>query len=148
MSEYDYTVMLVEDDPGDARLVMTAIADNRFRCRVHHLKDGVAAMAFLREAYANGNGRDIPDLVLLDLNIPRKSGHEVLADIKRDDLMMDIPVVVLSTSDADRDVSAAYRGGASGYVTKPIDVDALFAAIKGIEEYWFGLVRRRGRRQR
>lgn len=145
-STYDYTVMLVEDDPGDARLVMAAIADSHFHCRVHHLADGVAAMDHLRSVV--GSGRDIPDLVLLDLNIPRKSGHEVLREIKHDDGLMDIPVVVLSTSDAERDISSAYHCGASGYVTKPIDVDDLFAAVKGIEAYWFGLVRRRGRRTR
>ncbi len=140
MSEYDYTVMLVDDDLGAAHLVMVAIADSPYRCRLQHFRDGVTAMNHLHSIV--GNGRDIPDLVLLDLNMPRKNGFEVLADIRNDDILMDIPVVVLSTSDAEQDVTLAYRSGASGYVTKPIDIDDLFMAVKGIEDYWFRLVRR------
>jgi CheY-like chemotaxis protein len=139
-SEQQFKVMLVEDDPGDAGLVKAAFASSRFNCRIEHIIDGVEAMKRLRVLAAEGQAY-LPDLVLLDLNMPRKSGHEVLAEMKAEDLLRDVPVVVLTTSDAERDVAAAYHSGASGFVTKPVDVDALFESIQGILEYWFGLMR-------
>lgn len=139
-SEQQFRVMLVEDDPGDAGLVKAAFASSRFSCLIEHISDGVEAMKRLRAMAAEGPS-SLPDLVLLDLNMPRKSGHEVLAEMKADDDLKDVPVVVLTTSDAERDVAAAYHSGASGFVTKPVDVDALFESIQGILEYWFGLMR-------
>ncbi|WP_277948860.1 response regulator [Magnetospirillum sp. 15-1] len=139
-SEQQFKVMLVEDDPGDAGLVKAAFASSRFACRIEHIPDGVEAMKRLR-ALAIEGATALPDLILLDLNMPRKSGHEVLTEMKADDDLKDLPVVVLTTSDAERDVAAAYHSGASGFVTKPVDVDALFESIQGILEYWFGLMR-------
>jgi CheY-like chemotaxis protein len=140
-----FKVMLVEDDPGDAGLVKAAFAGSRFTCQIEHIPDGVEAMKRLRAALT-GDPSGLPDLVLLDLNMPRKSGHEVLAEMKADPILKDVPVVVLTTSDAERDVASAYHSGASGFVTKPVDVDALFESIQGILEYWFGLMRLPGGR--
>lgn len=139
-SEQQFRVMLVEDDPGDAGLVKAAFASSRFNCRIEHIIDGVEAMKRLRVLAGEGPSF-LPDLVLLDLNMPRKSGHEVLTEMKAEDGLKDVPVVVLTTSDAERDVASAYHSGASGFVTKPVDVDALFESIQGILEYWFGLMR-------
>lgn len=136
-----FRVMLVEDDPGDAGLVRAALASGRFTCEVTHLVDGVEAMAALVAARDGVGTARLPDLILLDLNMPRKSGHEVLAEMKLDTVLKDVPVVVLTTSDTERDVATAYHSGASGYVTKPVDVDALFESIRGIQEYWFGISR-------
>jgi CheY-like chemotaxis protein len=136
-----YTILLVEDDPGDASLVKVAIAEGPFPCDVEHVEDGVEAMAALKRGISGDDDAKLPDLVLLDLNMPRKSGHEVLAEMKANEAFKDIPVVVLTTSEAERDVVAAYQTGASGYVTKPVDVNTLFESIRSIEEYWFGLMR-------
>ncbi|WP_269078859.1 response regulator [Paramagnetospirillum magnetotacticum] len=140
VSEQEFKVMLVEDDPGDAGLVRAAFASSRFVCRIDHISDGVEAMKRLRALALEGT-HVLPDLILLDLNMPKKSGHEVLVEMKADAALKDLPVVVLTTSDAERDVAAAYHSGASGFVTKPVDVDALFEAIQGILEYWFGVMR-------
>lgn len=140
-SEQQFRVMLVEDDPGDAGLVKAAFANSRFVCRIEHISDGVEAMKRLRALSPEGPSA-LPDLVLLDLNMPRKSGHEVLAEMKADENLKDVPVVVLTTSDAERDVAAAYHSGASGFVTKPVDIEQLFSAIHGIQDYWFGVVRK------
>lgn len=140
MAEHDpFQVLLVEDDPADAGLVKAALAAGRFYCAVDHARDGSQAMDRLEQAARLGT---LPDLVLLDINMPRMNGHEVLAAIRANPAFGTLPVVMLTTSDVDRDVQAAYRAGAAGFVTKPIDVDAFFAAIRGIEDYWFGVVRR------
>lgn len=141
-----YVVLMVDDDPGDAGLVKAAFAVGRYPCRLDHVADGMAAMEFLREERNGENGSTRPDLILLDINMPRKNGHVVLNELKADDRLRDIPVVMLTTSDAERDIATAYQAGASGYVTKPVDVDALFAAIQGIQEYWFGVIRLPGHR--
>ncbi|CAA7623275.1 Response regulator rcp1 [Candidatus Terasakiella magnetica] len=132
-----HDVLLVEDDPGDAGLVRIAIRRSRHTCRLHHVKDGDEAMAFLRR---NGGHHEAPrpDLVLLDLNLPGRSGHEVLEEIRSDLGLRTIPVVILSTSGAERDIKKAYSLGASSYVSKPMDVEAFTAAIHSIEDFWFG----------
>jgi len=134
-------ILIVDDEPGDVELTRLALAEGRFTCNVTVAGDGEKAMAFLRKQppYA---AKLKPDLVLLDLNMPRKNGREVLFEMKADPMLSLIPVVVLTTSDAERDVVASYRLGAAGYVTKPADIDTLFQMIRGIEEYWFGTVRR------
>jgi CheY-like chemotaxis protein len=132
---------MVDDDPGDAGLVKAAFSVGRYPCRLDHVADGMAAMEFLRKDTNGHNGPVRPDLILLDINMPRKNGHAVLNELKADAELRDIPVVMLTTSDAERDIATAYQAGASGYVTKPVDVDALFAAIQGIQEYWFGVIR-------
>ncbi len=136
----NFLILLAEDDPGDANLVKAAIADGNFPCVVDHVWDGIDIMAKLHTSH-NANAR-LPDLMLLDINMPRMNGIEVLIEVKAVPSLRHIPVVILSTSEAERDVANAYQAGASGYVSKPVDVDALFSSIHGIQDYWFGVMRR------
>ncbi len=134
-----YHVLVVDDDAADAALVSTAIEAGRFSCVVERATDGVEALEKLRTAA----GQPPPhQLVLLDINMPRKNGFQVLSEIRADPRLCHLPVVMLSTSSAECDVTSAYQSGAHGYVTKPMDVDDLFQAIHGIQEYWFATVRR------
>jgi len=133
-------ILLVEDSPSDRALAMHALREARVSNELHTVADGEAAMAFLRRSreYA-----DVPrpDLVILDLNLPKKDGREVLADLKDDPDLRAIPVIVLTTSAADEDVLAMYDLQAAGYVTKPVAFADFVAAVKGIEEFWLSLVR-------
>ena len=139
-----YHVLIVDDDPADAALVTKAIDFGRFRCVVDRASDGVEAMEKLRQPQGTppSAAHPSPHLVLLDINMPRKNGFQVLTEIRADPHLRHLPVVILSTSAAERDVTSAYQSGAHGYVTKPMDVDDLFQAIHGIQEYWFNIVRR------
>lgn len=132
-----HEVLLVEDDPGDAGLVRIAMRRSRHSCRLHHVADGGEAMAFLRR-HGPHDQAPRPDLILLDLNLPGRNGHEILEEIRADSVLRAIPVVILSTSGAERDVKKAYSLGASSYVSKPMDVEAFTAAIHSIEDFWFG----------
>ncbi|MBI3445190.1 MAG: response regulator [Magnetospirillum sp.] len=132
-----HDVLLVEDDPGDAGLVRIALRRSRHSCRLHHVKDGGEAMDFLRRGSGH-NQAPRPDLILLDLNLPGRNGHEILEEIRGDTVLCSIPVVILSTSGAERDIRKAYALGASSYVAKPMDVEAFTAAIHSIEDFWFG----------
>ncbi|MDQ2101711.1 response regulator [Azospirillum isscasi] len=141
MSNASFHILLVEDDPADAGLAKRAIRQGRILCDVHHAVDGVEALAYLRregERYANARR---PDLILLDLNMPRLDGRGVLAAIKQDVDLRNIPVVILTTSDVDRDVEAMYQLGANSFVTKPLDLQDFFNAISGLENYWFEIVK-------
>jgi CheY-like chemotaxis protein len=133
-------VLLVEDDAGDVLLIEEAFADNKVRNRVHHVSDGVDALAFLRR---EGEYSDAPhpDLVLLDLNLPRKDGREVLAEIKGDDALRHIPVVVLTTSKAEEDVLRSYKLHANAYVTKPVDFDRFIEVVRQIDEFFVTVVK-------
>jgi CheY-like chemotaxis protein len=133
-------ILLVEDNPGDARLTREALRDGKVRNNLHVVVDGVEAMAFLRR---EGRYADAPrpDLVLLDLNLPRKSGREVLADVKSDPALARIPVVVLTTSKADEDVAKAYEYHANCFITKPVDFEQFITVVRSIEEFWFTIVR-------
>jgi two-component system, chemotaxis family, response regulator Rcp1 len=126
-------ILLVEDNPGDAQLVRMAFAEALPSARVSVAPDGEAALARL-------NDEGLPHLLLLDLNLPRLSGHEVLQAIKADDALRRLPVVVLSSSQAEADVARSYELGASSHVAKPGDVDALFALVETLARYWFGAV--------
>jgi chemotaxis family two-component system response regulator Rcp1 len=132
-------ILLVEDNPGDIRLTIEALRDAKVRNNLHVARDGVEAMAFLRREgpYANAPR---PDLILLDLNLPRKDGREVLAEIKADARLRAIPVVVLTTSAAERDVVQSYNLHANCYSTKPVDLDQFIAVIRSIEEFWLMVV--------
>ena len=110
---------------------------SRHNCRLFHVKDGDEAMAFLHRLGAHGEAPR-PELILLDLNLPGRSGHEVLEDIRADSGLRSIPIVILSTSGTERDVRKAYMLGASSYVAKPMDVEDFTAAIHSIEDFWFG----------
>jgi chemotaxis family two-component system response regulator Rcp1 len=133
-------ILLVEDNPGDARLTREALRDGKVRNHLHVVEDGVEAMAFLRREGRYGDAPR-PDLVLLDLNLPRKSGREVLADVKSDPALARIPIVVLTTSQADEDVAKAYEYHANCYITKPVDFDQFVGVVRSIEEFWFTIVR-------
>lgn len=134
-----FDVLLVEDDLGDAGLVKIAVRKGEFDVRLHHVMNAVDAFAFLRRI---GDRRDAPrpDVVLLDLNLPGRSGLEVLEEIKGDPELRSIPVVVLSTSEAERDVARSYGLGANSFVSKPMDADDFTRSIHAIERYWFDVV--------
>lgn len=134
-----FHILLAEDLPADAGLVREALREGRFYCTLDVVEDGEQALAYLRGEVP---GARRPDLLLLDLNLPRLNGREVLAAMKQDPALHLIPVVVLTTSDVERDVEASYSLGAAGFVTKPLDVLEFFQAIHAIEDYWFTVVRR------
>jgi two-component system, chemotaxis family, response regulator Rcp1 len=133
-------ILLVEDSPDDADLTMDALRDGRVRNRITHVEDGVQAMAFLRREgiYADAPR---PDLILLDLNLPRKSGREVLAEVKHDPDLRRIPVVIMTSSDDEKDILAAYNLYVNCYVTKPVDLDQFIGVVKSIEQFWFTIVK-------
>lgn len=136
-----FDILLVEDEPADAHLVRLALKEGKIYCNLHHVQDGVEALAFLHhedEAFA---GKPKPDLILLDINMPRMNGRELLQKLKADPLLAGIPVVMLTTSDVERDVVESYRLGASGYITKPVDIEQFINAIQQVESYWFTLTR-------
>ena len=128
-------VLLVEDSPGDVRLTQEAFRDINASVRLHVVSDGVEAMAFLRHegAYLNAPR---PDLILLDLNLPKMDGREVLAYIKADDLLKTMPTVVLTTSDAEADVMKSYQLQANCYLTKPARFDEFASLMKSVNDFW------------
>lgn len=133
-------ILFVEDNARDARLAVEALKESKVNNNLYHVKDGVEAMAFLRREgdYAH---MPMPDLVLLDLNMPRKDGREVLAEIKEDPRLRVIPVVVLTTSEAERDLVRSYDLHANAYVVKPIDLDRFVEVVQAIEDFWFVVVK-------
>jgi len=133
-------VLLVEDDPGDTLMIREAFEDNKVRNTLACVTDGVEAMRFLRR---EGEYADAPrpDLVLLDLNLPRKDGREVLGEIKGDDALSTIPVVVLTTSQAEEDVLRSYKLHANAYVTKPVDFDRFIEVVRQIDEFFVTVVK-------
>ena len=137
-------VLLVEDDPGDVALVEDVVVSRRVPCRLHVVGDGVEAMAFLRreEPWAHAPR---PHLVLLDLNMPRMDGREVLAAVKADPALRSIPVVVLTTSEAEEDVLRSYQLHANAYVAKPVDFDRFIDVVRKIDDFFVTVVRLPGR---
>src|SRR5918911_1812457 len=133
-------ILLVEDNPGDARLTQEALKEAKIRNTLHHACDGVEAMAFLRREGAFRNA-PMPDIVLLDLNLPRKDGREVLAEMKQDMRLRSIPVVVLTTSEAEQDIVRTYQLHANCYITKPVDLEKFIEIIRAIEDFWLAVVR-------
>lgn len=132
-------ILLVEDSPTDALLTKRALADARLINRLSIVEDGVAALAFLRREPPHSDAPR-PDLILLDLNLPKKDGREVLAEIKEDEILRVIPVVVLTTSRAEEDILRSYRLHANCYITKPVDFDSFTDAITTLEKFWFAVV--------
>jgi CheY-like chemotaxis protein len=128
------SVLLVEDDPGDVVLIQEAFEHNKVRNSLHVVGDGVEAMEFLRQ----GNR---PDLILLDLNLPRKDGREVLAEVKGDAALRAIPVVVLTTSKAEEDILRSYDLHANAYVTKPVDFNRFIEVVRQIDEFFVTVVK-------
>jgi len=133
-------MLLVEDNPGDARLAMEALKDAKVHNKLHWVQDGVEAMDFLRRK-GNYSEAPRPDVVLLDLNLPKKDGREVLADVKADEDLRRIPVVILTISDAEEDVIKTYNLHANCYIRKPIDLDQFVGVVKAIEGFWLTIVK-------
>jgi len=133
-------ILLVEDNPGDVRLTREALREAKVRNNLSVAPDGVEALAYLRK---EGQYADAvrPDLILLDLNLPRKDGREVLEEVKADPALRHIPVVVLTSSQAEQDILRAYDLHANCYVTKPVDLDQFITVVRSIEDFWFTIVK-------
>ena len=139
-SETEIEILLVEDNPGDVRLTFEALKDGKVHNHLSVATDGVEAMEFLRR---QGKFANVPrpDLILLDLNLPRKDGREVLSEIKEDPGLRSIPVVILTTSQAEEDIIRAYNHNANCYITKPVDFDQFMKVVKSIEDFWLTVVK-------
>lgn len=135
-----FDILLLEDEPADAHLVRVSLKESRVLCNLHHVLDGQEGLDFLQRKSPH-EAAPRPDLILLDLNMPRMNGREFLRVVKADETLRDIPVVVLTTSEVERDVEASYKSGASGYITKPVDMEQFVAAITQLSDYWFVLAR-------
>ncbi len=133
-------VLLVEDDPGDTLMIKEAFEENKLRNELSCVADGVDALRYLRR---EDEFADVPrpDLILLDLNLPRKDGREVLAEIKSDEALRTIPVVVLTTSEAEEDILRSYELHANAYVTKPVDFERFIAVVRQIDEFFVEVVK-------
>lgn len=132
-------VLLVEDNPGDVRLTVEALKEGKVLNKLTVVPDGIEALACLRKQgkYADAAR---PDLILLDLNLPKRDGREVLAEIKADDNLKRIPVVILTTSEDKQDIARSYSLHANCYITKPVDLEQFIAVVKSIEDFWLGIV--------
>lgn len=133
-------ILLVEDNPADARLTREALSEGRMLNRLHHVKDGIEALQFLRgeDAFADA---PTPDVILLDLNLPRKDGRQVLSEMKQDPRLRTIPVVVLTTSEAESDILRSYELHANCYITKPVELDKFITIVQSIESFWLAIVK-------
>ena len=128
-------ILLVEDNPDDVDLTIEAFRENGFSHQLYVVEDGLEALAFLRRQGAYDKAPK-PDLILLDLNLPKQSGHEVLAEIKNDPVLRSIPIVVLTSSAAESDVRRSYELAANGYVTKPAGLEEFFGLVRAIDRFW------------
>jgi two-component system, chemotaxis family, response regulator Rcp1 len=133
-------VLLVEDSPGDVRLTREALKDAKVHINLHVVSDGAEAMAFLQQERAHANAPR-PDLILLDLNLPKKGGREVLGEIKESPTLRSIPVVILTTSGSEADVLQSYLRHANCYIVKPVDLDGFLTVVKSIDNFWLSVVR-------
>lgn len=133
-------ILIIEDNEGDARLIREVFNENKLFNSLHFVRDGVDAMDYL---FARGKYQNAvrPDLIILDLNLPRKDGREVLAEIKSDPVLKQIPVVVMTISQAEEDILKSYNLHANCYVTKPIDLNQFSEVVKSIENFWFTIVK-------
>ncbi len=134
-----FCILLVEDNPADVDLTRHALVSGKVQHELHVVSDGVEAMAFLRQEEPFC-GAPRPDMVLLDLNMPRKDGRQVLAEVKADKNLARIPVIVLTTSDSEEDIAKSYDLHANGYIVKPVDLDQFFKIIKQLENFWLSIV--------
>ena len=136
----EISILLVEDNPGDVRLTIEALKEGKFSNRLSVVSNGFEALEYLRrEGRYAGVAR--PDLILLDLNLPKKNGREVLAEIKADPALRRIPVVVLTTSEAEQDILKSYELNANCYISKPVDLDQFLRVVKSINDFWLTVVR-------
>lgn len=132
-------ILLVEDNPGDVRLTQEAFKQSCFSTRLQAVKDGVEALQFLRKEGEFAH-EPTPDLILLDLNLPRKNGIEVLKEVKKDDSLKQIPVIILTTSSAEEDIQKAYAHHANCYLSKPVDFEQFHRLIQALQSFWFSEV--------
>jgi chemotaxis family two-component system response regulator Rcp1 len=132
-------ILMVEDNPGDVRLTLEALKEGKVRNNLHTVADGEEAMKFLRrqDTYAKAPR---PDLILLDLNLPKKNGREVLAEIKDDPDLKRIPVVILTVSEAEQDIIKSYNLHANCYITKPVNLEQFIQVVRSIEDFWLSIV--------
>ncbi len=133
-------ILIVEDNPGDIRLTIEALKDSKLKNNLHIVENGEDAIAFLKKQGKFQNSPR-PDLILLDLNLPKKNGRDVLAEIKNDPKLRRIPVVVLTTSSAEEDIIRSYDLHANCYITKPVDFEQFIKVVKKIEDFWFTIVK-------
>ncbi len=133
-------ILLVEDNPGDVRLTVEALKDAKVENEIVVARDGVEALEILRREGPHA-GQPLPDIILLDLNLPRRNGHEVLADVKSDPRLRRIPVVVVTSSGGEDDVLKSYDLNANCYVRKPLDLDQFIKVVQAIEDFWLTIVR-------
>jgi len=133
-------ILLVEDNPGDVRLTIEALKEGKVSNTLSVARDGVEALSFLRREGPHGKAVR-PDLILLDLNLPKKDGREVLAEIKDDSSLRRIPVVVLTTSKAEEDILRTYDLHANCYITKPVDLEQFISVVRSIDDFWLSVVR-------
>ena len=140
LPEVPIEILLVEDDQGNVLLTQEALRENKYPVIIHDVPDGVAAMAFLRHEppYADAAR---PDLVLLDLNLPKKDGREVLQEIKESPTLKSIPVVILTTSSSEADILKSYRLHANCYITKPVGLEGFLTVVKSIDNFWLSVVK-------
>jgi chemotaxis family two-component system response regulator Rcp1 len=138
--ERQIEILLVEDNPGDVRLTTEALKEGKVWNRLSVARDGVAALEFLRHQ-APYEDAPKPDLILLDLNLPKKDGREVLAEIKQDEQLRNIPVVVLTTSKAEEDVLRSYKLRANCFITKPVDLEQFMSVVRAVEDFWLCIVK-------
>ena len=137
---HELQILLIEDNPADVRLVQESLSESRFRHTIHIAEDGVAGLQFLRKQGPYVDAAT-PDIILLDLNLPKKDGREVLLELKNDPELRMIPIIVLTTSDNEQDVLNAYGLHANCYLTKPLEIDSMFRMMHALEEFWLKLVR-------
>jgi len=133
-------VLLVEDNEGDIVLTEEAFRGSELINKITAIRNGKEALIFLHQALADANGQ-LPDLILLDINLPLKSGHEVLQKIKETEYLREIPVIMLTTSSSKEDISLSYKHHANCYITKPMEVDQFFEALASVEQFWFKVVK-------
>jgi CheY-like chemotaxis protein len=133
-------ILLVEDNPGDARLMVEALREGKVLNHLSIARDGVEALAFLRREGQHARAPR-PDLIMLDLNLPKKDGREVLAEIKADAMLKSIPVVILTTSQAEQDIVKSYNLHANCYINKPVDLEEFLTVLKSVEDFWLTIVK-------
>lgn len=133
-------ILMAEDNPGEVRLTVKALEQSKLKNKLNVVPDGIEAMKYLRQ---EGNYCDVvqPDIVFLDLNMPRMDGRQVLAEMKEDQTLKHIPVVVLTTSDSEQDIECSYQLHANCYITKPVDMEQFFKVVTSIENFWFTIVK-------
>ncbi|MDO8845763.1 response regulator [Methylicorpusculum sp.] len=137
----NFRILLIEDEPAEANLVKMALRENKIQCQLHHVTDGLEALEFLRNGNSENAEFQSPDIILLDVNMPRMNGQEFLTEIKSDINLSYIPVIVFSSADSESEISTSYQLGAASHIIKPTDMAAFIDTFRIIDAYWFKLTR-------